>query len=850
MTLHRSRALLGFGPSVFLARSPLRTLLIGALVVVVAPFARGQAGATSARSPSFAADGNEVPDGLSSAEWSSIRAAYEAGRHAAFAMEGGHRARNPGQRWTTEFDGRGFTTTPDTERWTWGLELTNWGRAGGERTSSTPRTVRVDGHRVSYDWDDALTEWYVNDRRGLEHGYTVHARPVGDAPEISFTLAVRGGLAPDVNDDGRSVRFVDGAGATVVTYSGLTVFDADGDLLRADFERRGEGLVLTIDDAGADYPLTIDPVAQQAYLKPSNTGGSDQFGSSVAVSGDTVVVGARREDSNATTVNGNGANDSAGNAGAAYVFVRNGTTWSQQAYLKASNAGAGDEFGTSVAISGDTIVVGATSEDSTAPGVNGNGADNSGSGCGAAYVFVRSGTTWSQQAYLKASLPQSGDDFGISVAISGETVVVGAESEDSGAAGVDGNEADSSAPGAGAAYVFVRNGSTWSQQAYLKASNPGPFDAFGISVSISGDLLVVGAHLEDSIATGVNGDGDDNTASSAGAAYIFERNGATWVQRAYLKGLNTEIGDQFGISVAISGNTVVVGAWNEDSAATGVNGNPNDGSALKAGAAYVFVGSGATWSQQAYLKASNTEADDNFGWSVAISGNTVVVGTRGEDSSATGVNGNAADNSAATAGAVYAFVRNGSMWSPHAYIKASNTDAGDQFGNSVAVSGDTLVVGAWEEDSGATGVNGSQTNTNSNAGAAYAFDLDLLPDPWTNVGSGLAGVNGVPVLAGSGTLVGGEPLSLALTNAKPGSSAALIVGSSTLNAPFLGGTLVPTPNTVVTGLPLDASGALVIGTTMPFGIPSGVQFWVQYWILDPAGPQGASASNGVRGTTP
>ena len=166
----------------------------------------------------------------------------------------------------------------------------------------------------------------------------------------------------------------------------------------------GAELRLDVDDAGAVYPVTIDPTfTQQAYLKASNTEAIDNFGFAVAVAGDTVVVGAHREDSNATGVNGNQADNSAFDAGAAYVFVRSGTTWTQQAYLKASNTGADDRFGWSVAVAGDTVVVGAINEESNATGVNGNQADNSATNAGAAYLFVRSGTTWTQQAYLKAS---------------------------------------------------------------------------------------------------------------------------------------------------------------------------------------------------------------------------------------------------------------------------------------------------------------------------------------------------------------------------------------------------------------------------------------------------------------
>ena len=251
------------------------------------------------------------------------------------------------------------------------------------------------------------------------------------------------------------------------------------------------------------------------------------------------------------------------------------------------------------------------------------------------------------------------------------------------------------------------------QQAYIKASNtggpnaghvPAVGDYFGYSVAVSGDTMVVGASLEDSSATGVNGTGSDlpNTWDS-GAAYVFVRSGSDWVQQAYLKAFNTGGGDAFGLAVAISGDTVVVGAPYEDSNATGVNGDKT-AVAPDSGATYVFVRSGTNWTQQAYLKASNTGISDIFGYSVSVSGDTVVVGAPGESS---GVNGDQSDNSAFNSGAAYVFVRNGTNWSQQAYVKASNTDMLDEFGWTVAVSGDTVVVGAFHESSNATGVNGS-----------------------------------------------------------------------------------------------------------------------------------------------
>jgi hypothetical protein len=388
---------------------------------------------------------------------------------------------------------------------------------------------------------------------------------------------------------------------------------------------------------------------------------NDHFGCSVSVSGDTVVVGAFGESSSATGINGNQNDNSAFYSGAAYVFVRNGTNWSQQAYLKASNTGIQDDFGYSVSVSGDTVVVGALYEGSNATGVNGDQSDDSAEEAGAAYVFVRNGTNWTQQAYLKGSntegYPESpyGDLFGSSVAVSGDTVVVGAFGEDSNATGVNGGQSDNSVDGSGAAYVFVRTGTNWTQQAYLKASNTGPEDSFGRSVAVSGDTVVVGAMNEWSNASGVNGNQSNNSAQYAGAAYVFVRSGTNWTQQAYLKASNTEARNAFGVSVAVSGDALVIGAFEESSNATGVNGNQNDSSAFAAGAAYVFVRTGTNWSQQAYLKASNAGAEDEFGWSVAVSGDTVVVGALLESSNATGVNGNQNDNSAFNSGAAYVF---------------------------------------------------------------------------------------------------------------------------------------------------------------------------------------------------
>ncbi len=529
------------------------------------------------------------------------------------------------------------------------------------------------------------------------------------------------------------------------------------DPLQANWENTLEGVALV--------PAEI---AQQAYLKASNTGAYDRFGYSVAIDGDTMVVGAPYENSNATGIDGNQADDSAQVSGAAYVFVRNGTTWVQQAYLKASNTETSDLFGYSVAIDGDIVVVGAIYEDSNATGINGNQADNSSPSSGAAYVFVRSGTTWSQQAYLKASNTGANDNFGYSVAVDGDSVLVGARREASNTTGIDGNQADNSLAYAGAAYVFTRSGTTWSQQAYLKASNTEGGDYFGTSVAIDGDTVLVGAFAEDSNATGIDGNQADNTGQLSGAAYVFVRSGTTWSQQAYLKASNTGSGDYFGNSVAIDGDTVLVGASGEDSNASGIDGNQADNSAANSGAAYVFVRNGTTWSQQAYLKASNPGTDDRFAESVALHGDTVLAGAFGEASNATGINGNQADNSVVYAGAAYVFTRSGTTWVQQTYLKASNNEASDNFASSVALHGDTVVVSSREEDSGATGIDGDQADNSAlSSGAAYVFTIVAATSPEIAVEYPVDSdlTDGAAALAFGDSAIGaGVPLGLTIRN--------------------------------------------------------------------------------------
>jgi hypothetical protein len=410
---------------------------------------------------------------------------------------------------------------------------------------------------------------------------------------------------------------------------------------------------------------------QQAYVKASNTDAVDWFGEALALSddGNTLAVGARLEDSNATGIDGDQSDNSANASGAAYVFVRDDNDeWTQQAYLKASNAREDHEFGVSVSLSGsgDLLAVGAHYEDSAATGVAGDQVDDSSFKSGAVYVFSRSSSAWTQQAYIKASNTDAGNDFGTSVALSadGQTLAVGSDKEDSSATGINGDESNKSEGQSGAVYVYFHDGTSWSQQAYIKASNTAANDWFGNSVTLSadGNTLAVGAYGEDSQSTGIGADqsNDFSTSTNEGAVYVFTRSGTSWSQQEYLKA-SSMTGTQkwFGLNVDLSadGNILAVAARREKSNATGINGDQEDTSASNSGAVYVFTRDQVTWSQQAYVKATNTRTGNWFSMALGLSadGNSLAVGSPREASAAKGINGDQSDINSSWSGAVYLY---------------------------------------------------------------------------------------------------------------------------------------------------------------------------------------------------
>ncbi len=448
--------------------------------------------------------------------------------------------------------------------------------------------------------------------------------------------------------------------------------------------------------------------AREAYFKAADTDEKDRFGSAVSIAGNVAVVGARDAD-------GEGSEEE--RSGAAYVFEwASPSGWRQTAYLHAQNRRKSDDFGGSVAVCGDTIVIGARGEDT---GLDGDEAHSA----GAAFVFTRENDTWVRTAVLKAANAQRSDLFGTSVAISGNTIVVGALFEGGERDGVS-IPGESAITDSGAAYVFTRDATGWTQQAYLKASNAEDGDHFGSAVAIDGGTIVVGAPEEDGASMNDGAEPDSSTDLNSGAAYVFEKRDGEWLEQAYLKAPNPARRDDFGGSLAISNQTIVVGARHR-------NVSLHEGSppAEETGAAFVFRHDQGGWALEAELIASNAQEEDTFGWSVAIDGDRIAVGApledgrfppRGDDS-----------NLPANPGAAYVFQRIEGLWQEQAYLNSPNGGSDDLFGYSIGIAGSTILVGAHLEDSNSTGVDGDELNGFAPAsGAAYLFrpPVDHLED--------------------------------------------------------------------------------------------------------------------------
>ena len=392
---------------------------------------------------------------------------------------------------------------------------------------------------------------------------------------------------------------------------------------------------------------------ESGKLSDGETASEDQFGVSVSISGNFAISGAQQDD------------DIAPNAGAAYVFERSGILWLQRTKLTTEDAKAGDLFGNAVAMDGTTVLVGA-------PGV-----DDAGPEAGAAYVFVQVGEEWIQQARLIADDLGIFDRFGSAVSVHGDTAIIGAHGKDEG--GTD----------SGAAYVFVRSGASWTQQAKLTHQGAVPGDLFGFAVGVYEDNALVGAYRSDAA-------GPDS-----GAVYLFRRNGRTWTQDLLLIPNDISIGDEFGYSLNLTKGAAIIGAPKEDRSLDDL------------GAAYIFVETRDSWVQQAKLTASDGESGDEFGSAVAIHEDTAIVGAWKDNHPLPDPNGDPTVQ--IDRGSAYSFLRDGLSWVEKRRIEAAGANRSDLFGSSVAIRGSFAIVGALGSD-----------NAGGNSGSAFIYNpIDL-----------------------------------------------------------------------------------------------------------------------------
>lgn len=389
-----------------------------------------------------------------------------------------------------------------------------------------------------------------------------------------------------------------------------------------------------------------------AKLTAPDAAAHDQFGYSVSTSGETTVIGSVRDD------------DAGINSGSAYVYRKSGGAWEMMAKLTASDGADGDLFGHAVSISGSTIIIGAPED------------DDHGSNSGSAYVFSEVDGGWQEVAKLTAYDAASGDLFGHSVAVDGQAVVIGAIGD------------DDAGSNSGSAYVFREINGQWQPVAKVRGTGAQSAERFGYAVSLSGDTAA--------ITTLAVANGTLRTS----AAFIFREVDGMWQQVARLTSGPSAVYDFFGISVSLDGRTVAVGAYG------------NDDVGLNAGAAYVYREYAGDWWHVATLTAPDAQPGYGFGWSVHLDGDDLLIGAPGANSEGDWFTG-----------AAYLFRQSRGAWIPSAKFTASDSREGDSIGYAVAISGDTVFVGA----------NGTD-DAGSNSGSSYLF---RIPSPDCNA-------NGVP----------------------------------------------------------------------------------------------------------
>ncbi|UCF08509.1 MAG: cadherin-like domain-containing protein, partial [Thermoplasmata archaeon] len=607
-------------------------------------------------------------------------------------------------------DGTALVKSSQGVDWWWHLAPYGYGYEGSVVPLNPDPDAVVEKNRIEYVYEDDFIAWYINDEKGLEHGFYIASPPQPEnSGDMVIEMSLDTSLVPEAINRGRSIVYLGNSGEVVLRYGKLLVTDATGGVVPSSIHQSADSITISIDDTQAVYPLTVDPLvtSEVAKLASSDGAADDQCGYSVSVCGNTVVVSACLDDVGANI-----------DQGSVYVFERDLggiNNWGEAKKLTAPGGEADDEFGYSAAISGDTIVVGAWHDN---VGANSNQ--------GSAYIFERNQSdpyNWDEVKNIMASDGAANDNFGYSVSIHGDTIAVGAILSDVGI-----NSAQ------GSAYIFERNKdgpNNWGEVRKLTASDGEASDYFGSSVAISGDTVVVGAYEEDV-------SGNDN-----GSAYIFERNQDgtnNWGEVKKLVASDGHSQDHFGNSVFISGDTIVVGAYTDL-----IETSSNQGSA------YVFErnqGGAENWGEVTKLIASDGGSGDQFGYSVSISRDTIVIGALYDDGK----------------GSVYIYLRNQSgpdNWGEAKKLTASDGTTNDYFGHSVSIRNYIIAVGAFGVDIGENSSQGSsyiyyinQTVKALNDSYSAGEDTVLsVPEPGV-MGNDNIGAGGAVALMNTGPLNG------------------------------------------------------------------------------------------------
>lgn len=475
------------------------------------------------------------------------------------------------------------------------------------------------GIRAELDHGDGVTEWFENRSEGIEHGFIVSHPQATDSEALVIDVKLDG-LTAQSSEDPEALALLADDGSPKLKYSGLKVWDANGATLTASMSPSAEGIAIRVNDRGARYPITIDPLitSLEETLKPAITGtgsSGDRFGISLAADGNAAVIGAA-SDTTAAGVS----------SGSAYIFEREGGQWIQKAILTPEVDGAGDSFGSAVAISGDIVVVGAPNDGRPGETLN----------SGSAYVFVRSGGSWTMQAHLADVAGITGDVFGLGVAAKGSTVLV--QGKNGG-----GNR--------GAIYAYVQKGSAWELQKLLELA-PLSVSRLRQTLAFDGTTVMVGVNR-------TNTDG----------VVMFTRTGETWSEALGL-GPSMGGGSQFGVALSLEGDTLLVGAPDEE------NGT------VQTGSAHIFTRVGGVWTLQQELIPADGVAGDDFGTSVVLAGDLAFIGQ-------SGANPSGLDN----AGAVNVYRRTGGVWSFVSKTVPQTPVANLRFGGVLARAGDQLLCG-------------------------------------------------------------------------------------------------------------------------------------------------------------